>query len=604
MKNKKLKSLLAIIVIFMTIITSMSAYAAEPVKSSESLTAYKMDVTFDELGKTLSVSETVSFTNPYDTELKDLVFHLYPDSYGNVQTMPAFGPKMGDKELPPEALGDIDVDKVSIGNKDISFTEDNQILKLKLDTPLKKGENIEIKITFKLKIPMGTGRLGYQFDVYSLTNWYPLMSIYDVKNQKWDENPFHPVGESNYSDASNYDITINTPKNIVTAATGVTTSESEKDGIKTLNIKAEKVRDFVFMMSKNYRVVSKEVNGIKVNSYYIASDNTKESTESTAKRLLDVVADSVAFFSETFGKYPYPELDVVETYLAGGAMEYPQLIQMGKYFPQQPQMGMGAPWVEEAAVHETGHQWWYVSVGNNEFMEPFLDESITVYSTALYYEKRDGKYSQNGVLMKIRNRVYISPTDSTSFNSSVDKYKDFGDYVTTIYNKAPAVLEALRMQVGEENFLKIMKTYFSKYLYKNASIEDFLNVIESISGSSVKEKISAALSAKDYSPREIQLTEDERRIMSREMYKASLMTRESQFGTTIGSFILRLLKGENAIIVKPSNLPAEVNQSIDAMINDIKSGLEDEYSVKITVKDDKSITEYEKKNSNLMLFGN
>ena len=45
--------------------------------------------------------------------------------------------------------------------------------------------------------------------------------------------------------------------------------------------------------------------------------------------LLNEVGKTVQFMNKNFGKYPYEELKIAETYLSGGAMEYPQVIQMG-----------------------------------------------------------------------------------------------------------------------------------------------------------------------------------------------------------------------------------------------------------------------------------
>lgn len=146
-------------------------------------------------------------------------------------------------------------------------------------------------------------------------------------------------------------------------------------------------------MSPHFGVMSKEIDGIKVNSYYIKDKDSKGQSK-CAEQILNIAVDAVKFFSHEFGKYPYEELDIMETYLAGGAMEYPQIIQMGKYEDFMLEME-DIPFLLEAAVHEVGHQWWYVTVGNNEFKEPFLDESFTSFSTAYYFEK-----NTRGILIK------------------------------------------------------------------------------------------------------------------------------------------------------------------------------------------------------------
>ncbi|HCQ90366.1 MAG TPA: hypothetical protein DIU45_12300, partial [Clostridium sp.] len=224
------------------------------------LTQYDINVKFDEPNKTFTATESVKFTNTYGKDLKSLVFHLYADSYESVETMPSMS--IQKEKLEEEEIGDINITKVTVGNKEMKFTQDNQILKIIPTAAIKPNEVVDIKINFTLKLPMGQSRLGYYNNVYSVTNWYPIISIYDVGTDTWDENPFHPVGESNYSDIANYKVSINVPGNMELASTGITkSSEDEKDGTKIYDIIAEKVRDFTFIMSPEFKVITKEVDG-------------------------------------------------------------------------------------------------------------------------------------------------------------------------------------------------------------------------------------------------------------------------------------------------------------------------------------------------------
>ena len=90
-------------------------------------------------------------------------------------------------------------------------------------------------------------------DVYSLgqtgTQYYQYMMM---KLDSWDENPYNPIGESNYSHISNYNIKLIVPKDIVVAPTGTIVEEIEDGDEKIVNIKAENVRDFVIIMSPKF----------------------------------------------------------------------------------------------------------------------------------------------------------------------------------------------------------------------------------------------------------------------------------------------------------------------------------------------------------------
>jgi hypothetical protein len=166
-----------------------------------------MDLKFDVSTKTLAGKEDVTIKNISGKDLKNLVFHLYADSYNKKETMPAFSYR-GKDTLTEAQKGDITITKVTINSKEIKFTQDDQLLKMNLDNPSKNDEELKVSIEFKLKMPTGTNRLGYMNEVYSLTNWYPILCMYDPNEDKWDENAFNVIGESNYSDVSDYNVNL------------------------------------------------------------------------------------------------------------------------------------------------------------------------------------------------------------------------------------------------------------------------------------------------------------------------------------------------------------------------------------------------------------
>lgn len=460
-------------------------------------TLYILDLALNTEDKTIKTHQTVKFKNKYNTSLKEIVFHLYPDSYNSSATMPTIGGNT--KNLTDAELGDIKIDSFKANGTALKYSESNQILKAQLDKELKPGEILQLDIDFTLKIPRGKDRLGYYLEQYSLTNWYPILSIYDEKTNTWDENPFHPVGESNYSDSSDYMATVNVPKDMIVATTGVKLSKESASDIDKITFEALNNRDFVLFMSKDYKVLSKEVDGIRVNSYYMGE-------VTTAKRMLDLASESLKYFSDTFGKYPYPEFDLVESYLQGGAMEYPTVVQMGYYPYNSPEYKENnLTFWDEAVVHETAHQWWYSTVGNNEFKEPILDETFAAYSTALFFENLYGEYSSKAVKASF---LAVPINYGTPIYRSTDKFT-WRDFSTVVYKLGPVVLEELRQKVGKETFTDIFRTYYERYKFKNANLEGFLEIIKEKSGSEISEYIRNDFTSQNYSMNKMLLTEEE-----------------------------------------------------------------------------------------------
>lgn len=597
----KRKSLWSLVLVISILLSSFNLTLAVGV---DSLTEYSMELVLNDESRTLEGKLKVEFVNTYEDDLDELVFHLYADSYESYETLPSIGgiyvyPGEELPELSEEERGYIEIKKVSTSGRKLEFTEDNQILKVQLKDSLKSDEKAEITIEFLLKIPEGYHRLHYKNGVYSLTNWYPVLAIYDEETGQWDERPYHPIGESNYSDVSNYTVKLTVPKNMVVAPTGTIVKESIYEEDKTITIRAEKVRDFVILMSPNYKVKSTEVDDIKISSYYI--EDEYGSYEEAAQILLEEVAKTVKFMNKTFGKYPYDELRIGETYLSGGAMEYPQVIQMGRLgLYEDLNLEESAPWLVEAAVHEAIHQWWYVGVGSDEFSEPFLDESLTVFTTAYYFEKEYGDYHENGVKSTIRRNIYLM--NINPLNSSVDSFADWGDYSIAIYNRGPAFFEDLRQRVGEDKLIEILRTYYERYLFKNASIDGLLELIGELAGEEVQKAMYEAVSTPNYSPENIRLSPEDENVFNIRWEKKRLQAYEEENSLVIGSLVLDALEGKDLVIIKPEYINEVDSYSVDSLISSIVMNFQYNYGIEVELVEEAELTE-EHKNANSIVIG-
>ncbi len=596
------KIVISMLSLFVLLFGVPISFADELVQNESDLTEYYIQVDLNDEEKSLTAKQTIIFTNNYEEPLDQLIFHLYADSYNQVETLPSIGGFGANQPLSESQIGDIKITDVQVNQQKVEYTDKEQLLKVNLADPLKTNEKVEINIEFTLKIPEGTHRLGYFQNVISLTNWYPIMSIYDESKKEWDLNPYHPIGESNYSDVANYQLEVTVPEGMEIASTGVIKNDQQQIENKELEekiikIEADKVRDFVMILSNDFKVVHKEIDGVNINTFYFSEN------KQTAQILLDEVAETVQFMNQTVGKYPYEELDIVETYLGGGAMEYPQLLQMGSFFPIELNYKESSrvPFLLEAAVHETIHQWWYVSVGNNEFFEPILDESLTVFSTAYYFEKEYGQYHSNGIISSIRSRVY--PENTLPFNSSVEKFSNWGEYGNVIYGRAPIIFEDLRNKVGEEKLQQILQTYYQRFLFKNAAVQDFLDIVGEVTDLKTKEYISTSIADSNYFPQHLQLTEEEFKIMRREMLKNELKERKVKDQQNLASFLLNVLEENKVYLIKPNVTDDKERANIDQLIETLKMEFEGNMGIELIILDDTRLTN-EILKKNYIVLGN
>ena len=112
---------------------------------------------------------------------------------------------------------------------------------------------------------------------------------------------------------------------------------------------------------------TEQVGDVMVYSDYLDGD------EAGAKAALAAAARSIEVFGLAFGAYPYPELDVAQVKLSGGAagMELTGLILIGAIFMPLDLSDMLAglealvsgasdvTTIDFVTAHEAAHQWWY-----------------------------------------------------------------------------------------------------------------------------------------------------------------------------------------------------------------------------------------------------
>ena len=137
-------------------------------------------------------------------------------------------------------------------------------------------------------------------------------------------------------------------------------------------------------------------------------------------------------------------------------------------------------------VHEIAHQWWFGLVGNDQAMEPWLDEAMAVYSEAIFYSY----IYPNSYDWWWNFRVnYFGPSgyvDSNIYDSGT-----FRGYVNAAYLNGANFLEALNNRMGEDAFFKFLQDYASRYGRGRATTSDFFAVARQNTTADISDLINA-----------------------------------------------------------------------------------------------------------------
>ncbi|QXM07099.1 M1 family metallopeptidase [Crassaminicella indica] len=446
----------------------------------ENIDQYDIELAFSPKDHIIKGKQRVDYINKENASLKEVYFHLYPNSFRKKETAP-FLMNDFDRAYPDGfEAGYINIEKVSIGNKPVAFTlegEGQTIMKVVLPKSINSNERISIDMQYTIKIPPAKERFGYSEDIFNLGNWYPIAAVYDETG--WNLDPYYPLGDPFYSDVSNYHVRIETPKDFIVAASGNILKDTIVGDKRVWEIEAKLMRDFAFVTSNRFEVVEKDVEGTTLKMYFM-----KDVKQGIADKAIESAENALKTFNRVYGKYPYGQYSVVQTNFPSG-MEYPGIVFIGKDYYNDYGDFLGI-----VIVHETGHQWWYGVVGNDEIDEAWLDESLTTYSEVVYTREMFGEETGKEYYQYMNEEPYKSASSSISNETilrPLNKFEGWDDYGILVYNKGAMLLNTLYETYGKEKFYEIMKQYYQTYQFKNAKTEDFKRVCEEVVGENLDE---------------------------------------------------------------------------------------------------------------------
>lgn len=417
------------------------------------LPEYDLSVRFDYPSQSAEIDQTIRYTNNAIIDLNNIKL--------SVDTL----------RFP----GSFSLTSASANGEVVTTTEEDYYLLLELNEPLSPGNEIEIQISYTLKVPplpppaddKKPGIFGYSTIQTNFVDWYPFIPPLDQDGNWILHEPWF-YGEYLVYDLANFHIDIellNIIPNTTIAAS--TIPFQQVDNLYTYD--SQEARNFVWSVSPSFVVEKTEVNGIIVSTY------TFPFHQQAGSHVLAEAAKAIELYSQLFASYPRENLTIVEGDFLDG-MEYDSLFFLGKgyynLFDYSPQN-----YLTFIAAHETAHQWWYASVANDQAIEPWLDEALCTYSEVLFYEN----YYPELVNWWWEYRVNFYQPEGF-INNEIYEYNGFIPYRNATYLQGAKFLQAVREDIGDTAFYELLKEYASTQQNLISSENYFLQLIDKYSG--------------------------------------------------------------------------------------------------------------------------
>jgi hypothetical protein len=389
------------------------------------------------------------------------------------------------------------------------------ILTLRLPKLLLPGDSVDIGADWDFIIPQnGAGRMGWsQSNLAFLAYWYPQIAVYDDVNG-WDRDQYLGTAEF-YMGYADYDVSIEVPRGWLVIATGelqnadsvlsdqvverlkkaaasdevvpiiatddIWSNRVTKPGRKdrlTYHYTAHNVRDVAFSASKESKwdAVRVPVGDRDGKPAYARVDAVYRAIAPLWQQSARYVKHAIDFYSHFTGyAYPWSHMTAVEGEdIVSGGMEYPMMTLISAM------NGTTDSTVYEVTVHEVGHMWIPMIDGSDETRYGWIDEGTTDF-----HQTQAQKDFYKGSDPEDRERKSYLRVAGTSREDAMMRWTNFqipGAYVISNYQKPASVLYALRAVIGEDAFMRGLRSFISDWALKHPAPWDFFNEFNTAAG--------------------------------------------------------------------------------------------------------------------------
>ena len=414
-------------------VQAISTPSTQEQSSTLPLPTYFLTATLNYNQHLLSVDELIVYTNHASEPIPDLRLMVDPSYY----------------------LGVFQLKEISWGSGQPieDYTVETGQIHIPVHTPLQPGESLSIRLSYDLNLPSPVPSaavrpipFGYTERQTNLVDWYPFIPPYK-DGEGWLAHQAGFFGEHLVYDLANFEVNIrleDPPDGLVLAASAPGLQEGEWH-----RYQHDAARNFAWSASPAFQVFTTQVGNTTVQSYAFPYH------ASAGEAVLKTTAEALSLYNELYGTYPRSLLTVIEADFLDG-MEYDGLYFLSNGFYNLYQ-GTPGEYLIAIAAHETAHQWFYASVGNDQALEPWLDEALCTYQEHIYFENLYPEALEWWWAYRVN---YYEP--SGWVNGSIYNPAGYRAYRDAVYLNGAVFLDKLRDEIGEESFFVFLKDYTLK----------------------------------------------------------------------------------------------------------------------------------------------
>lgn len=341
------------------------------------------------------------------------------------------------------------ISAVQVNDEPATFTQEDHELIVEPATIIPNGSKFTVRVTYG-----GTPEPLVLQDIPFAMGWTLFQTSVVVHGfgLAWYPNNQTPV------DKATYTMRLTVPNPLAATATGELTNTVDNGDTSTYIWEVRVPVDGVaFAVSDSVLETIPGPGQLTINNYF--PSNYLQFN----KDQFGIVSEVIELFIDLFGPFPYDSFGI--TFLRGG-------LPRAGFAPPGRAFLLSAN--ERLIAHEISHQWFGGSVTPASPSDNWLAEGFATYAEILWVEHAWGADTVTGGARSLQREI----GDKTRPPAVAISPADILD--PAVYVRGGLTLHALRLELGDEDFFEVMRTFVDRFKYSAASTADFIAVAEEI----------------------------------------------------------------------------------------------------------------------------
>ncbi|MFI6349060.1 M1 family metallopeptidase [Streptomyces sp. NPDC050560] len=265
-------------------------------------------------------------------------------------------------------------------------------------------------------------------------------------------------------DKATYDISVSVPKGLDTVSNGVLTGQHTRNGWTRYDWRSDKPQaTYLTTLAIGKFDIHHGVtdDGIPVTTAY--SKDLDPAEAAGARASVERTAEVVEWLETLYGRYPFSAAGgYVPNVTSGFALET-QTRPM--YSPSIFKNGENI----SVVAHELAHQWYGDSVSVHGWKDIWVNEGFAAYTEWLWSEQHGGPSARESA-----DETYAAhPADDAFWTVLPGDPGPDNQFDAAVYDRGAMAIQALRDEVGDKAFFKLLKKWPRLHRYGNGSVAAF-----------------------------------------------------------------------------------------------------------------------------------